>query len=84
MSQLIEETLGFFEVDAVKKVIRTTAKSGCCYHDFTTYRVEGNAPVAIAKHIEALTTDGTKMEITDERLVNGKWRSKTRYETAPR
>jgi uncharacterized protein len=84
MSQLIEETLGFFEVDRAKKVLRTTAKSGCCYHEFTTYRVEKNAPVAIARRIEALTADGEKMEITDERLINGKWRSKTRYEPAPR
>jgi hypothetical protein len=83
MSELVMETLGFFEVDSRHKVIRTTAKSGCCYHEFTTYRVENNTPVAIANHIEALTADGTKMEIRDERFVNGKWQSKTHYERAP-
>ncbi|MDR0481266.1 MAG: hypothetical protein LBG66_05205, partial [Gallionellaceae bacterium] len=39
MSNLIAETLGFFNVDAKNKRLHTFAKSGCCYHETTTYRV---------------------------------------------
>lgn len=80
MTQLIQETLGFFEVDAKQKRLRTLAKSGCCYHETTTYRVERDTPVAIARHIEDGMAAGNKMKIVDETLVNGTWRQKVRYE----
>ena len=85
MTGLILETLGFFEVDAAHQRIRAFAKSGCCYHEETTYRVEHDMPVAVARHIEdALSTGGEKMEVTDEVLVNGKWRRKVHYEPMPK
>jgi hypothetical protein len=41
-------------------------------------------PVAVARHIEdALHTDGDKMTVTDEELVNGKWHRKVHYEPMP-
>jgi uncharacterized protein len=84
MTNLILETLGFFDVDAEHKLIRTLAKSGCCYHETTTYRVERDAPFAVERHIEnALATEANKMKVTDEKLVNGKWRRKVRYEPLP-
>ncbi|MGN6085867.1 lysozyme inhibitor LprI family protein [Trinickia sp.] len=83
MSELILETLGFFDVDPVHKRIHTWAKSGCCYHEATTYRVERDAPVAVARHIEDAQGSGDKMKVTDEALVNGKWRSKVHYEPMP-
>lgn len=84
MTQTILETLGFFDVDAAHKRIRTLAKSGCCYHETTTYRVDNNDQlVAVARHIEDGQGGGDKMEITDETLVNGKWRSKKHYVPMP-
>lgn len=80
MTQLIVETLGFFGVDAAHKRLHTFAKSGCCYHEATTYRVDHDVPVAVARHIESMLAGGDKMEVTDEKLVNGKWRSKVYYE----
>lgn len=84
MSELILETLGFFDVDAKRKLIHTFAKSGCCYHESTSYRVEHDVPVAVERHIEdALSAGGDKMKVTDEKLVNGKWHSKVRYAPLP-
>ncbi|WP_322092497.1 lysozyme inhibitor LprI family protein [Paraburkholderia bannensis] len=82
MTGLIQQTLGFFDVDEKHKLLHTYAKSGCCYHESTSYRVDHNVPVAVERHIEdAVITGGDKMKVTDEKLINGKWRSKVHYES---
>jgi hypothetical protein len=84
MGALIQETLGFFQVDKVNKVLRTLAKDGCCYHESTTYRVVKNEPVAIAKHTEAISDDGDHLNVTDETLVHGTWQSHEHHEPLPK
>jgi len=84
MTSLILSTLGFFEVDAENKRLRTFAKGGCCYHETTTYRVDRDVPVAVARYIEEVMSSGDKMKITEETLVNGKWRRKVHYEPMPK
>lgn len=83
MTALILETLGFFEVDAKTKRLRTFAKDGCCYHETTTYRVDHDVPVAVERRIDDAQGGGDKMKVTEETLVNGKWRSKVHYEPIP-
>lgn len=84
ITELAIESLGFFDVDAVHKRIHTFAKSGCCYHVATTYEVQRDVPVAVARHTEdALNAVDGKMQVIDEQLVNGKWRKKIRYEPLP-
>lgn len=84
MTSLILSTLGFFEVDAKNKRLRTFAKGGCCYHETTTYRVDHDVPVAVGRYSEEVMNSGDKMKITEETLVNGKWRSKVHYEPIPK
>ncbi|WP_367875647.1 lysozyme inhibitor LprI family protein [Ralstonia pickettii] len=84
MTSLILSTLGFFKVDAENKRLRTFAKGGCCYHETTTYRVDRDVPVAVARYIEEVMNSGDKMKITEETFVNGKWRSKVHYEPIPK
>ncbi|WP_343660269.1 lysozyme inhibitor LprI family protein [Ralstonia sp.] len=84
MTGLILETLGFFEVDAKNKRLRTWAKSGCCYHERTVYAVEHDVPVAVERRIDDAQGPGDKMKVTVETLVNGKWRSKVHYEPIPK
>lgn len=84
MTELILETLGFFEVDAKNKRLRTWAKSGCCYHERTVYAVEHDEPVAVERRIDDAQGGGDKMKVTVETLVNGKWRSKVHYEPMPK
>ena len=84
MTGLILETLGFFEVDAKNKRLRTWAKSGCCYHERTVYAVEHDVPVAVERRIDDAQGSGDKMKVTVETLVNGKWRSKVHYEPMPK
>ncbi|WP_169741224.1 lysozyme inhibitor LprI family protein [Andreprevotia chitinilytica] len=78
-SSLIESTLGFFQVDPKRKRLATMAKDGCCYHEFTEYAVVNNEPVAVARRIEDMRNgDGDTVVVTEETLVNGKWKSKTK------
>jgi uncharacterized protein len=84
MTGLILETLGFFQVDVKNKRLRTFAKDGCCYHETTTYRVERDVPVAIERRIDDAQGAGDKMKVTEEKLVDGQWRSKVHYEPMPK
>ena len=74
LSELTLTNLGFFEVDSAGKRLKTSSKSGCCYHKWTVWAVEQNVPVAVQMHIE----DFTLGIITDQRLVKGKWKKTVR------
>lgn len=80
MTGLVAETLGFFEVDAKAKRLKTAAKSGCCYHEYVEYAVLDGTPVAVHRLIEdamGVGEDG-RMTVTEETLVKGRWRRKSR------
>ncbi|VXC98352.1 conserved exported hypothetical protein [Pseudomonas sp. 8Z] len=73
MTRLIASTLGFFDVDAQAQRLQTLAKSGCCWHRTSRYRVEGNTPVEVWR-----STDGASLHMSGyvrevEELRNGKW-----------
>ena len=81
MTDLITETLGFFEVDTAARQLRTAAKSGCCYHEYVAYKVVDNVPKPVHRLIEDALggADGEdKMTVTEESLIRGKWRRKSR------
>lgn len=46
-TQLAQEYCGMFEVHEKDKTLSTMTKSGCCWHQFSVYKVIGNKPVAI-------------------------------------
>lgn len=79
--ELAELTVGFcglFQVDAKHKQLRTMTKSGCCWHEYTTYDVVDGKPRAIEVVTETLE------ETTEKRLVREKWVVKrTRKPPAP-
>lgn len=78
LTQLIEQSDGFFEVDSIHKHLVTRGKSGAVYHVMTTYAMIHDMTVPIARLIE----DGRKapgyVYVTNEHLVNGEWRRKVR------
>ena len=61
---------GMFSVDNEKKQLQTSTKSGCCWHQFTTYIVENNeaVPVEIVEEYYS----GIFVEYTVQKRVNGK------------
>ncbi|RAJ02257.1 hypothetical protein LX64_03266 [Chitinophaga skermanii] len=44
-TRLAQDYCGMFQIDAKKKEIHTMTKSGCCWHQFSTFKVEGNEPI---------------------------------------
>ena len=78
MSNLIEETLGFFRVDETHQRLITLSKSGCCYHETTWYAVIRNRPVPVSRTVDDRTSDDGYDYISRQRMVHGRWRGITR------
>lgn len=79
MSELNLGSFGFFEFDTQEKRIYTFGKSGCCYHESTTYRVENNEPIAIERIIDDQTDADGRAKTVEETLVDGQWQRKITY-----
>jgi len=77
LTRLVSETLGFFQVDSRQKLLKTSAKSGCCYHEYVEYRVVKGDPVPVYRVIEdAMNSDaGDYVTVTKERFHDGRWHS---------
>jgi hypothetical protein len=81
MTRLGKEYLGMFEVDAEQRVLRTSGKSGCCYHVTEEFSVVKNRPRKVFEVIEDATiADEKRVKITTRKLVNGRWRTRVKYE----
>lgn len=66
---LSNQFCGMFGVDAQNKQLSTMTKSGCCYHEYTDYVVEGNKPVAIKTVYESVNTSLPFMGIETKKRV---------------
>jgi hypothetical protein len=77
LSTLTREALGFFQVDANRRRLVTLAKSGCCYHVLTEYRVVDDKPIAVYRVVDD-ATGGKWVVETRERWVGGRWHRETR------
>lgn len=77
LTELVESTLGMFDFDSSKKRLSTRAKSGCCWHQYTEYEIQSNAPVAVYRVTEVpeeVGKDDYLLVQTHETLENGVWR----------
>ena len=79
LTKLASENLGMFEVDKKAKTIETFTKDGCCWHQTTRYKIVNNRPVKTYVFTEdAMSGDGTKVILTTETLIGGKWKKTTK------
>ena len=79
LTELASENLGMFEVDKKMKTLETFTKDGCCWHRTTRYKIVNNRPVKSYVFTEdAIGGDGTKVILTTETLVGGKWKKTTK------
>ncbi len=69
-TELASSNCGMFAVDYDKKQLSTMTKSGCCWHEFSTYVVENNTPVPIEIIEEAYT--GIFVDYTVQKSGKGK------------
>jgi uncharacterized protein YecT (DUF1311 family) len=73
LSDLIQQSLGFFTVDAKAKTLATFSKDGCCHHEFTVYGVAYDKPEPVSRTVEDADSETTG-KTTEERMVNGSWK----------
>jgi hypothetical protein len=77
---------GFFRLDPQRKELSNMFKSGCCWHNFVTWKVVNNRPVVVEDVIEESDVDKAGKEwfiTTTKRLVQGKWKTTTKRTPAP-
>ena len=70
-TELAQGYCGMFEVDTTTKTIHTMLKSGCCWHQFSEFKVINNIPVEI-KSLTESNFDGFITEYSEGKLINGK------------
>ena len=69
---------GMFQVMEKEKLLKNTAKSGCCYFTDERYKVVNNRAVKVYEKITDYTAPGAtekNPKITIKRLVDGKWKT---------
>jgi hypothetical protein len=77
LTELTQESMGFFDVDAKKRRIRTSSKSGCCIHWQSEYVIVAGEPRRIRTETQDALSDGCV--ITIETLSqDGKWKRASR------
>lgn len=70
-TELAQENCGMFEVDTTSKTIHTMVKSGCCWHQYSEFKVINNIPVKI-KSLTESNFDGFITDYSEGKLINGK------------
>lgn len=77
LSDLTQENLGMFSVDAKHKRIGVMSKSGCCWHLWQQYQVVPNKGLKLVytREEDAMSTMGEKVIVTERKLIQGKWKT---------
>jgi len=81
-TDLAQNYCGFFITDPEKKQISTMTKSGCCWHQYNTYKVENYKPVLIESIEETYGALGFLVDYKHSKLESGKMITKN-YQTLP-
>jgi hypothetical protein len=79
LSELTQESLGFFRVDAAKKRLVTSRKGSCCYHVTEWHEVVRGEPRVVERITEDATIDDAFVVQTEERLIGGRWQKTVRH-----
>lgn len=83
LTTMATENLGMFSTDHKNKRLTTFTKSGCCWHQTSSYVWRNNKPIEVYKVTEDATGAGEYMSVITETLVNGKWNKKVKtYKTS--
>lgn len=74
------ESLGMFEIDKKKRVLRTFSKSGCCWHQTKEFTVVGNRLKNTFEETEdATNSDEQRVKILTRKFIKGRWRTSVKY-----
>lgn len=71
-TELAQNYCGMFETDHKTKTIHTMTKSGCCWHQYSDFKVKNNNPYPIKIVEEGVSPTGITWDYEEQNLVNGK------------
>ncbi len=71
-TRLAQEYCGMFNVDYKDKTISTMTKSGCCWHQFSEFKVRNNKTYPIKIVEEGMNPSGILWDYTEQKWTNGK------------
>ncbi len=71
-TELAQDYCGMFDIEYKTKTIRTMTKSGCCWHQYSEYKVKNNSPYPIKIVEEGLNAMGIAWDIEEQNLIKGK------------
>lgn len=71
-TELAQDYCGMFDIDYKTKTIRTMTKSGCCWHQYSEFKVKDNNPYPIKIVEEGMSASGITWNYEEQNLVNGK------------
>jgi hypothetical protein len=69
---LAQEYCGMFDLNPKTKTIHTMTKSGCCWHQFSTFNVVNNKPTPIKIVEEEMSPAGITWNYVAQNLIKGK------------
>jgi hypothetical protein len=71
-TELSQNYCGMFDIDHKTKTIYTMTKSGCCWHQYSDFKVKNNIPYPIKILEEGMNISGFILDCKELNLVNGK------------
>ena len=71
-TELAQGYCGMFDIDYKTKTIRTMTKSGCCWHQYSEFKVKNNNPYPTKIVEEGMSFSQITWDIEEQNLVNGK------------
>lgn len=71
-TRLGQEYCGMFQVDDQKKRLYASTKSGCCWHQFSEFTVEGNRPRAVKIVEEDFSGGAYPYGVVTEKIWDGR------------
>ncbi|MBO0589918.1 hypothetical protein I2486_00725 [Cellulophaga sp. E16_2] len=81
-TRLSYEYCGMFQIAEKTKTIHTMTKSGCCWHQFSEFKVQNNIPIAIKISEESMNPNGILLDYVEKERVNNQM-IETKYSTLP-
>ena len=72
LTELSQDYCGMFDIDHKTKTIRTMTKSGCCWHQYSEFKVKNSKPYPIKIVEEGMSASGITWDYEEQNLINGK------------
>lgn len=71
-TDLAQNYCGMFYVNTKNQTIEVMTKSGCCWHEYSIFKIVNNIPVPISITEQGISANGLFLDIKEQKRVNNK------------